>query len=524
MSWWKQARAKWLSFLRRLIDLLSGVLFRVAYAIKGKSSMPPIRNLLLLEPAMSIAAKIRNRKISSEEVVKTFISRVEEINPILNCVVDQRFEEALEEARAVDKLLATTDKTAEEIEKETPFLGVPFSTKDAIKVKGMSFTAGLYCRKDIRADGDAETVALLRAAGAIPLVITNTSEVCMWWESHNRVYGRTNNPYDTSKIVGGSSGGEACNLSAAGTPFGLGSDIGGSIRMPCFFNGIFGHKPTRCVISNHGEWPEASDTHQTYLGTGPMSRFATDLVPMVKILAKKDLRLDEKVDLRKMRIYYMEDDGGSPHLSPVDPDIRQAMRKVIEYLSQAHGLKPKKVDFPKLRRAVSIWLAKMNLVGVPDFCQQLANCEGSINLGWELAKWMVGQSNHTFIALMTAFTERFGVQPGTPHYDRLFNMCQDLHNEFQTLLGEDGVFLYPTHPTPAPYHNEPVLRPFNFAYTAIINVLGFPATAVPLGLSRDGLPIGIQVIGGLLSDRLTLAMALELEKAFGGWVPPKIDV
>lgn len=124
---------------------------------------------------------------------------------------------------------------------------------------------------------------------------------------------------------------------------GLGSDIGGSIRMPCFFNGIFGHKPTRGVVSNHGEWPVASKTHETYLGTGPMCKFATDLLPMMRVLARCDLKLDEKVNLRQLRVYYMEDDGGSPHISPVDAEIKQSMRKVVDYLAQAHGLKPQKV-------------------------------------------------------------------------------------------------------------------------------------------------------------------------------------
>jgi len=129
-----------------------------------------------------------------------------------------------------------------------------------------------------------------------------------------------------------------------GTPMGLGSDIGGSIRMPCFFNGIFGHKPTRGVVSNQGEWPVASATHETYLGTGPMCKFATDLLPMMRVLSRRDLKLDEKVDLRRLRVYYMEDDGGNPHISPVDPEIKQGMQKVIEYLSQAHGLKPQRVS------------------------------------------------------------------------------------------------------------------------------------------------------------------------------------
>jgi fatty acid amide hydrolase 2 len=130
---------------------------------------------------------------------------------------------------------------------------------------------------------------------------------------------------------------------------GLGSDIGGSIRMPCFFNGIFGHKPTRGVVSNHGEWPVASKTHETYLGTGPMCKFATDLLPMMKVLARTNLKLDEKVNLRNIRVYYMEDDGGNPLISPVDIEIKQGMRKVLDYLAQAHGLKSQKVLFYLLK-------------------------------------------------------------------------------------------------------------------------------------------------------------------------------
>ncbi|KAG8231366.1 hypothetical protein J437_LFUL008915, partial [Ladona fulva] len=109
----------------------------------------------------------------------------------------------------------------------------------------MCFTAGLYLRRDIKGTEDAAVVAAIKRAGAIPLALTNVSELCMWWESHNTVHGRTYNPYDANRIVGGSSGGEGCLQAAAGSPMGLGSDIGGSIRMPCFFNGIFGHKPSR---------------------------------------------------------------------------------------------------------------------------------------------------------------------------------------------------------------------------------------------------------------------------------------
>lgn len=156
------------------------------------------------------------------------------------------------------------------------------------------------------------------------------------------------------------------------------------------------------------------------------------------------------------------------------------------------------------------------------FDSQLANLNGHINPYTELIKWFFGQSRHTFIALMTAITDRVGVQYGTPEYQLMVNEKADLVQEFQDMLGTNGVFIYPTHPTVAPYHNEPIARAFNFSYTAIINTLGLPATAVPLGLGSENLPIGIQVVANRNQDRLCLAVASELERAFGGWSAPKI--
>ncbi|KAA0202035.1 hypothetical protein HAZT_HAZT004277, partial [Hyalella azteca] len=179
---------------------------------------------------------------TSQEVVAAFIDRIKEINPILNCVVETRFDEALKEAEALDCELRNTSKDNETLAKETPFLGVPFSMKECFQVKGLHQTSGLYGRRDIVAEEDADVVRLLKKAGCILVCTTNVPELCMWWETSNTIYGRTNNPYNPMCIVGGSSGGEACLQSACGSPFGVGSDIGGSIRMPAFFNGIFGHK------------------------------------------------------------------------------------------------------------------------------------------------------------------------------------------------------------------------------------------------------------------------------------------
>lgn len=143
-----------------------------------------------------------------------------------------------------------------------PFFGVPFTTKDCIGVANMKQTAGLTVRKNIVSKYDAEVIRLMRDAGAIPLATTNVSELAMWWETSNCLYGTTKNPYNTRHIVGGSSGGEGCIQAAAGSPLGIGSDIGGSIRIPSYFNGIFGHKPSTGIVSNDGQYPSAQSEDQ----------------------------------------------------------------------------------------------------------------------------------------------------------------------------------------------------------------------------------------------------------------------
>lgn len=512
----------------RFVEFFFGLLFRLVYRGPGEQ-VPPIRNLLLLDSATTLALKIRTKKVTSVEVVEAFIARIREVNLVLNAVVDERFEDALKEAKDADEKVRSGAHTPEELEQNLPFLGVPFTTKDCVQVKGLRHTAGLYKRRALRANEDADCVAQLRAAGAIPLAVTNVSELCMWWESNNTVYGRTRNPYNTNHIVGGSSGGEGCLQAAAGSPLGIGTDIGGSIRMPAFFNGIFGHKPSRGVVSNVGQYPLPNGEQNTFLGTGPMSRFASDLLPIFRALAGSAAseRLGLKgppPDLRKIKVFYAEDDGGSRLVSAVQPDQRAAIQRAVAHLDKALGIKAQKISLKRLKRAGPIWFAKMQIKDAPTFAQQLANCEGTVNIYAELIKWTLFLSKHTFIGLITAIMEQAGVKPGTEIHSYLLEECVRLRQEFQDILGDDGVFLYPTHPTVAPFHNEPLLKPYNFCYTSIFNVLGFPATQCPLGLGLEGLPVGLQVIANLNQDRLTLAMACELEKAFGGWVPPAIAV
>ncbi|XP_058837567.1 fatty-acid amide hydrolase 2-A-like [Topomyia yanbarensis] len=513
------------NIVHKFLLLLTRWILRFIYGEHGQK-VSPIRNEILLESASSLALKIRTKKLTSVSVMEAFIARCKEINPLLNIIVDERYEEALKEAEKADKLIASGTLTEKQLANEKPFLGVPISTKDCIKVKGLLHTTGLWARRSTRADKDARAMELMRKAGAIPFALTNVSEICMWWESVNTVFGRSRNPYDTNRIVGGSSGGEGALQAAGGSPFGLGSDIGGSIRMPAFFNGIFGHKPSRNVVSNDGQYPETvTKEADRFLTIGPLCRYAVDLKPMLQIISEentKKLRLDDLVDLKQVKFFYQLDDGGGSMVSPVDQDILEAIDKAMNYFRSTIKADVNRVQLDKLQMSGPIWFGNLKEKDEITLDVQMANMEGKINPYAELFKWFFGMSNHTFAVIMAAVTDRNGVQHGTPEYHALVKLRDELLQEFDELLRDNGVFIYPTYPTVAPYHNEPLVRTMNFSYTAVINALGLPSTAVPLGIGREGLPIGLQVIGNLNQDRLCLAVALELERVFGGWVEPNV--
>ncbi|XP_014360123.2 fatty-acid amide hydrolase 2-A [Papilio machaon] len=507
--------------VRLAIAAVARFFFTLYYGAEGEK-LPPITDDILKLPAVEVAKKIRRKEISSVEVVETCIRRIRDINSALNCFVEDRFNLALKEAKEADDLVSSGTKTEQQLAQDVPFLGVPFTTKDCIGVKGLHLTAGVVLRKDTIAEEDADVIKLLRNKGAIIIGLTNVPELCMWWETHNHIHGRTNNPYNTTRIVGGSSGGEGCIQAAAGSIFGIGSDIGGSIRMPAYFNGIFGHKPSRNIVSNSGQYPiPQTELLNSFLGIGPMTRHAVDLKPLLNIMAgdnSKKLNLDAKVDVGKLKVYY-QFSNDAPLTDPVDPEIIAAMKKVVEFLNVKHQMKPVEIKIQQLRQSIAIWLA--NMKNEKKFGYFIMKNDSIYSICKEIFKNIIGCSGNTLIALVTALFDYSGPKIGDDKYNHFLKKRDELEQVFNDTLGDDGVLLYPTHPTTAPYHNEPLFRPMNFSYTAIINCLGFPSTTVPLGLSRDGLPIGIQVIANHNNDRLCLAMAEELDAAFGGWREPQ---
>ena len=238
---------------------------------------------LIYTSATSLAQAIREKQISSQEVVEAYIQRIEAVNPQLNAVVQLTADSALTQAKQADGALAHGEITG-------PLHGVPITVKDSFDTKGIISTAGTKGRASYIPQQDATAVARMRAAGAIVLGKTNLPELSLAYESNNLIYGRTNNPYDLSRTPGGSSGGEAAIIAAGGSPLGLGTDAGGSIRVPAHFCGIAGLKPTSGRIPFTGLLPPALGASARLRHVGPMARYVEDLALTLPILAGVDWR------------------------------------------------------------------------------------------------------------------------------------------------------------------------------------------------------------------------------------------
>ncbi|CAB3234072.1 unnamed protein product [Arctia plantaginis] len=514
-------KLKVLHVIRLIAASIVRFIFSLYYGVEGEK-IPPIYDDILKQPAIVVARKIRYKEITSVEVLEACIRRIKDTNSALNFFVQDRYELALKEAQAADELVRSGSKTTAQLEEEKPFLGVPFTTKDCIGVEGLQQTSGVVHRKDYVCDKDSEVIMLLREKGAIIIGLTNVPELCMWWETHNHIHGKTKNPYNTTRIVGGSSGGEGCCQAVGGSVFGIGSDIGGSIRIPAYFNGIFGHKPSRNIVSNKGQYPyPETDFVNSFLGIGPMTRYAVDMKPILKIISRENaekLKLDQPVEIKKLKFYYQYS-ASAPLVDPVDPEIKSALKKVTEFLKEQHSLEAEEKKIPLLRKTIPIWLT--NMKSPIKFGEYILEKDSFGAVCKEIVKNLFGLSPNTFIGLILALLDHTGPEKDSKKYGHYLELRDNLEAIFTEMLGDNGVFLYPTHPTTAPYHNEPLFRPFNFCYTSVFNCLGLPATTVPLGLSKDGLPIGIQVIANYNQDRICLAVAEELDRAFGGWVEPQ---
>lgn len=476
-----------------------------------------MRHRSLLASATGIARAIRSREWSSREVVDAHIAWIQKVNPTLNAVVAERFEAARAEADEADRAIERGDELG-------PLHGVPCTIKEAFALEGMPNSAGLLARKDVRSTSDATAVRRLRQAGAIPLGVTNTSELCMWIESDNRVYGRTGSAFAPDRTCGGSSGGEGAIVGAGGSPFGLGSDIGGSIRIPAFFNGVFGHKPSGGRVPGTGQFPIAHGSALRMLTTGPLARRAEDLAPLLSLLEGPDGQdeacvampsrpIDPHASLRSLRVFVADE----PAPLRASAELRAAVDRAASALSNA-GATVERRAIPALRHAIEYWAAALSSAGGPAFAELLG--QGTrIQVGREIALALAGRSAFTLPALALVLIEKVPALLGDKS-EQMLRATAALRRELDELLGEDGVLLFPPHARTAPKHGRPLWLPVQWGHTAVFNALELPVTQVPLGLDREGVPLGVQVVGAHAMDHQCIRVAIALEELFGGWSPP----
>lgn len=513
--------------LMRLMHMLLQGVYSLIHC-RRLPNVPPIKNPLLKFSAATLAKKIRQGELSSEMVVKAYIERIKEVNPLLNAVIEDRFEAAVNDAKIYDQRLKSGEVTAQQLETERPLYGVPVTIKESCSVEGMSYTGCTVARRGVKASEDGLSVEILKNAGAIPLCVTNTPELCTTVHTYNFLFGRTKNPYDRRKSVGGSSGGEGALISAGASILGLGSDLVGSIRIPCHFNGIFGHKPTPGIIPIKGHFPVVKNAMvQRYIVLGPMARYVEDLYLAVKVLSstyEKQLRLDEPVDLKTLRVFYMDNLDSFCGIRATSMDIRGVIKDASLHLAQCGA---RVEQFPKEWLSSLFNILVVSIFGeddLPNLYLDSEHPEAKITRkksAWiELAKSMFGQSQYTlplnFVQLLSD-THAYTSVSKRNHYR---TVQEDLHQKLKDLLKDDGVLICPTYPVAASFTQIGILEFDYCLYAGLANLMRLPATHVPIRINAKGLPIGFQVIAAPHQDRLCLAVAKELEQEFGGWVPP----
>lgn len=469
-------------------------------------------------PAWQLAARIRKGELSPVAVVDAYIARIEAVNPRLNALVAERFDDARREARAAEaQARVSVDRDA-----LPPLLGVPCTVKEFLGVKGLPQTAGILRRKGVRAERDATVVKRLREAGAIVLGVSNVPEGKMWMETYNPIYGRTSNPWDTTRTSGGSSGGEAALVAAAASPFGIGSDIAGSIRIPAAMCGVIGHKPSDLLGPNTGHWPGGAGDAERMLSTGVLGRCVRDVELVLERIAWPDgesaaIRTLPPVepalaagDLRGVRVVPIVSNGRVR----VAPVMRQAVERATAALA-ARGAEVVELDDATWRRlfgkSLATWLAGLSAAGDQASFAQLIGGDDRIALIPEVWRILRGKPRFAAATLGLVAIERFTSIKFLAFEQRALSAAlpvAELQAGLDEVLGPRGVILHPPYSRPAPKHTHPLLTPFDAVLTALFSVAGMPGTAVPVGFDAHHLPVGVR--------------SAPRRPAFGGWVPASI--
>ncbi|MFY9803382.1 MAG: amidase [Candidatus Acidiferrales bacterium] len=470
---------------------------------------------LVYSSLVEMAADIRLRTISATELVEAHLSRIARLNPKLNAYVHVDAAGARRQAQAAEAVLASRAGD----DSPGPLHGVPLSVKSSVDVAGWPCECGSALRKGYVAAEDAPLVARLRAAGAILLGSTNCPEFLMAYETDNLLYGRSNNPWDLARTPGGSSGGEAAAIAAGCSAGGVGSDGGGSIRIPAHFVGICGLKTTPGRVPATGHYPASAGPFAQLGVVGPMARTISDVTRLFEVMAGPDpgdpasapvpLRRWSDEETRNLRVAYFEDDGATP----VTPETAVAVRRAADALRQqgfqVEAWRPQNLD--------RVWQLWWNLFGPGVQMAFASTVEGRED---ELSP------------MLRAWRANVAQRPALDGRDWLNTLIgrDALREKLLREMEQFPILLCPACAIPAFRHGEREWtvrdQKVNYlkamSYSQWFNLLGNPAAVVPVGRSPEGLPIGVQVVSRPWEDEAVLAVAAKIEAATGGFRRPPL--
>jgi Asp-tRNA(Asn)/Glu-tRNA(Gln) amidotransferase A subunit family amidase len=457
------------------------------------------------ESLATLARKIRDKEVTPQDVAQHYLRRIEKLQPKLNAFAKVDAEGAMRDAHAAGEALLHGGEIG-------LLHGVPLTVKSCIDVAGWPCSAGSRLRKDYRPTKDAVLVQRLRAAGAVLLGNTTTPEFLMAYETDNRLTGRTSNPWNAAFTCGGSSGGEAAAIASGCSAGGVGSDGGGSIRVPAHFCGICGLKPTPGRIPISGHYP-ASVSAFGWLGVvGPMARSVGDLRILFQVMSGPDAGdamtapapfRESKRSNTKLRIGILEGEV----LGRVTPETQTAVRQAAQHLAFAgFELEPFKLN--NLERVLELWWFFFGTVVGELF-------EGEI-------RGRQGLLSPVFCDYLDA-ARPAGSKPMT--MPQFVGMCAARDRERERILHalrDVPILLSAVSVQPAFRHGEGSYKPGSgyretMRHSQWLNLVGFPSVTMPMGKSADGLPIGVQIVGRPFEDELVLAVAERLEEVRGWW-------
>ncbi|WP_223805858.1 amidase [Ornithinibacillus gellani] len=455
--------------------------------------------------AVEIAKQIKQGNLSSTVAVQTYIEQINKYNPKIRAMVEDRFTKALAEAAKLDM----ADEPIGTLH------GVPISMKEAFDVTGMKTTGGLVQRKDLIAQTDAAIVQKLKAAGAIILGKTNTPALCFCQETDNKLYGRTNNPWDILRTAGGSSGGEGALLAFGGAAAGIGSDIGGSIRFPSHLNGVVGFKPGMFQVNAEGHFPSNHIPLQNrMLGIGPMGKSVRDMELLYQLISTYQ---PKEIDLDQYAIHML------PHadIKILTTQSKLVLSKIEQSLHASVSVSYAKPPF--FDESAQLWQEIMSIDGAKSLRMLAYSDRISSPVHAFIKEKVFGNSiHHPYLSWALIGAAMF--TPSAPRIQEIHDIIAKGDNQINHMLNR-SLFILPVYRQGAVEHGKlykdifSIRKTFkkHMPFVAYANVWGLPSLTIPIGQDENHMPIAIQIISRIGNESAIFQLGHLLEKQFRGY-------